>query len=189
MPATQAIQDDWTTKAYSVTGACAVVTGGVLFILARIDKAWMDRLKTWEEFNKTSITQELHQSVENQEKMQVTLYDVRNLLASSAAENVELRDEMGNLRGQFVEVATALRAAEGDLHDTNILLQRALGDVRDVHVRLEACEKDREVMHQQIGKLEKLTIEVRQNQTRIEHMEESGEHRFNFPPDGGAPGQ
>lgn len=173
--------DLWTNRAYSALGACVVLVGGGLVLLGRIDKAWMDRRKAWDEFNSSSISEQLAKSNENQVKMRESLHAVRGMQQTTLNENTSLRDDLGVLRSQFMELAGTLRTTEKDLHSTNVALFRALGDVKDVHTRLKECESDRQSLHSQV---DQLTVEVRNNQVRIQHVEESGEHRSLLPPEG-----
>ncbi len=174
--AVSAGSDEWTTKAYSAIGVCAVIVAGAILLLGRIDKAWMERRKAWEEFNKSSITQQLEQSNDHIVKMRHTLQEMVNTSNASHMENISLRDDLSTLRSQFIDVARNLHEAEVDLHDANVSLRKTLNEVHEIQEQLRISENDRILLHQQIAVLQALSVRVDDNQTRLQKIEDSGDY-------------
>ncbi len=164
---------EWTAKAYTAIGVAAVIVSGGILLLGRIDKAWMERRKTWEEFNKGSIAQQLAESNENTQKLRQHLHDLRDLEQRRTSENDSLHEDLSVLRQQFLDVAKELRAAEKDLKTANFMIQTTLGDVKTVQQRLLDCENDRVILHSRMTGIENV---ANVNAHRIDAIEGSGEH-------------
>ncbi len=165
--------NEWTAKAYTAIGVAAVLVSGGILLLGRIDKAWMERRKTWEEFNRGSITEQLAESNENIKKMRGHLHELRDIEQKRTTENDSLHEDLSVMRQQFLDMAGALHAAEKDLREANGLIQTTLGDVKTVQQRLTECEDDRVELHSRIVKIEGVATT---NAHRIDSLEGSGEH-------------
>ncbi len=172
--AMEAGSDEWTAKAYTAIGVCAVFIGGGIMLLGRIDKAWMERRKSWEVFNKDSITSQLAFSNESLVKMRESLHELRNTENLKVLENQSLHADLSTLRQQFMDVAKDLHCAESDLREANVTIQTTLGTVRDIHVRLLDCEAGRKVLSKDLDQIRSV---AKSNADRIDTLEGSGEHR------------
>ncbi len=174
--------NEWTASAWTLIGAIGVLVSGGIYLMGKVDEAWMKRRKVWEEFNKESIGKQLMDSNENMEKLRTSLHNMNSLAQRQTSENNSLHDDMAVLRDQFLGVCKALGQAETDLRTTSAALQEAATNMRAVDRRLNECEDDRLTLHIELKKLQALTDETTKradtNSLRIDTLEkDSGHHK------------
>jgi hypothetical protein len=169
--AVSAGSEGWTTQAYSAIGACAVIVAGGILLLGRIDKAWMERRKLWDDYNKDSLTQQLRETNESLARMRASLCEANTISQASLNENTGLRDDMGILRSQFLDIAK-------NLHNVQKRLLECEDDRIILHAKLVESMADRGDLHALVQELQNRS---QSNERRIDAIEGSGEQRAVIP--------
>jgi hypothetical protein len=159
---------DWTQLTTQAAGALGVaglvgggIVGGIVWGIRKYDIVQIERRRLYDQANKDSLSKQIadlqeqnrlanEKSLSNQEAQRESLHQLRNDAATTRLENEDLRQNLTELRGQFMQVSKELRETDKLLHSSNDKLREMASKLQETSDLLQSTSKDRDALRTEL---------------------------------------